>query len=90
MENRLEERIRNLEKRIQHQEDVKESRELMHTYCYTMDEGDWDGVMSCYARECSCNFGHFSHGGRDKGRSGNLLPERSDVHVCRLYSPGYE
>ncbi len=53
---------RSLEERIRYLEDVKEIRELMHKYCYTMDAGDWDGVMSCYARECSCNFGHFSNG----------------------------
>ena len=53
---------KSLEERVQYLEDVKELRELMFRYCYTMDAGDWDGVMDCYAKECSCNFGHFSHG----------------------------
>lgn len=55
---------KSLEERVQYLEDVKEIRELMAKYCYTMDSADWDGVMSCYAKECSCNFGHFSHGER--------------------------
>jgi len=53
---------KSLEERVRFLEDEKEIRELMYKYCYTMDAGDWDGVMSCYAKECSCNFGHFSHG----------------------------
>jgi hypothetical protein len=53
---------KSLEERVRYLEDTKEIRELMHKYCYTMDAGDWDGVMSCYAKECSCNFGHFSQG----------------------------
>jgi hypothetical protein len=53
---------KSLEERVRYLEDVKEIRELMHKYCYVMDAGDWDGVMSCYAKECSCDFGHFSNG----------------------------
>ena len=53
---------KSLEERVRYLENVKEIRELMYTYCYTMDAGDWEGVMSCYAKECACNFGHFSHG----------------------------
>ena len=59
-----------MEERIQYLEDVKEIRELMHKFCYTMDAGEWDAVMGCYAKECSVNFGHFSNGeAKWKGRS---------------------
>jgi len=53
---------KSLEERVQYLEDVKEIKELMYKYCYAMDWGDWDAVMNCFAKECSINFEHFSHG----------------------------
>lgn len=56
---------KSLEERIRALEDVNEIRRLMSKYIYTMDRGDWEGVMSCYARECSADFGSFG-GGRNR------------------------
>ena len=53
---------KSLEERIRVLEDVKEIREIMAKYAYTMDMGDWDGVLSCYAKECSADFGNFGGG----------------------------
>ena len=53
---------KSLEERIRYLEDVKEINDLMCKYCYSMDKGEWSDVLSYFAKECSCNFGHFSRG----------------------------
>ena len=62
MEKSLEERVKALEEQIRRHEAVNEIRKVMAKYTYTMDSGDYEGVMSCYAKECQADFGSFGSG----------------------------
>ena len=62
MEKSLEERFRALEEQVRRHEAVNEIRKVIAKYTYTMDSGDFEGVMSCYAKECSADFAAFGVG----------------------------
>ncbi len=53
----LEERIGILEAKVRTLEDIQEISKVMAKYCYTMDNWLPDRVMSCFAKECSADFG---------------------------------
>ena len=84
---------KSLEERIRVLEDGKEIKELMAKYCYTMDAGDWEGVMSCYAKECSANFGHFGEGKTNTRAEleafyrDRILKTRFHGMIHRIYNP---
>lgn len=56
----LEERIRVLEAKVRTLEDIQEIRKVTAKYTYTMDNCLPDRVMSCFAKECSADFGDIS------------------------------
>lgn len=58
----LEERVKSLEEQVMKLEAINEVAKVFAKYCYTMDSGDWKGVMSCYAKECAADFGSFGGG----------------------------
>lgn len=84
---------KSLEERTRILEDVKEIRELMAKYCYTMDADDWKGVMSCYSKECSANFGHFGEGKTNTREEleafyrDRILKTRFHGMIHRIYNP---
>ena len=53
----LEERVKFLEAKVRTLEDIDEIRKVMAKYTYTMDKWLPDRVMTCFAKECSADFG---------------------------------
>ena len=77
MEKSLEERVRILE-------DINEVKKVMAKYTYTMDSGDWEGVMSCYAKECTADFGNFG-GGKTRAEVADFYYKRIKTQFAFLY-----
>lgn len=50
---------KSLEERIKVLEDIEEIKKVKNTYCYRCDEKDVDGVMSCFAQDCTADYGPF-------------------------------
>lgn len=80
MEGSLEERVRLLEEQTKKLEAANEIRKVMAKYAYTMDKGDWDGVMSCYSKECSADFGSVG-GGMTRAEVGSFYRNQLSAKI---------
>ena len=58
--------MNDLEARVQRLEDIESLKRLLYKYCYSIDEGDVDGVMSIFTDDAQ---GDYSPLGTQKGKS---------------------
>ena len=80
---KLEQRISELERRIQMQEDIRAIERLQANYWDCLDKKDWDGLRACFTDDFV--FINNTTGGRYVGGDGMLHTVYGGCNCCRAY-----